>query len=292
MKSKVTKKLVIAFSLLVFIFLLKWELNFVSKSFSDKVFRFSLISITTYFLIDLVSILVKKLVLPTVQSTPSRLDDALLPVAEGFAKILIILIAILTIFDNIGIRINSLIAGLGIGGVAIAIAAQSFFANFFGSITILADNIFEIDDYVQIILPGMVTEGRVKNVGIRSTKLFGKTGEEVIIPNKRFEDAYVINLGRRQKRLVDWVFKFPINTSVKVLEKAKKSINKVLQGVSKDLITEKSISISMKDANGESAKIYVTFELKTSDYFKTLEERDKIHLEILREFEKEKIFQG
>lgn len=132
--------------------------------------------------------------------TESKLDDQLVPFVKDGVKIFIIVFAFLFILGSI-LRFNiaSLIAGVGIGGLAIALAAQESLKNLFASITIFLDKPFRIGD---VVTAGKVT-GTVENIGFRSTRLRTADKTFVTLPNKVMVDEAVDNLTMRTHRRVN-----------------------------------------------------------------------------------------
>ena len=102
----------------------------------------------------------------------------------------------LFILGNLGINITSLIAGLGLGGLAVALAAQDTFRNLLGGVTIFADRPFQVGDWVVV---GNI-EGTVEYVGFRSARVRTFYNSVVTVPNARMVDTYVDNMGLRQWR--------------------------------------------------------------------------------------------
>ncbi len=117
------------------------------------------------------------------------------PVLAKSLKVFVIIIGALTAAQYLGLPITSIIAGLGIGGIAVALAAQNTLANIFGTITILADRPFRVGDYIKIDK----FEGTVETIGLRSTRLRTPDGHVLTIPNKMIADAPIgnVSLGQR-----------------------------------------------------------------------------------------------
>ena len=113
------------------------------------------------------------------------------------------LIAILFLLSNLGINITSVIAGLGIGGIAIALAAQSILGDFFASLTILLDKPFRVGD--TILLANDVT-GTVEHIGVKTSRIRSLTGEQIIISNSDLTSSRIRNLKRMQERRVLYRF--------------------------------------------------------------------------------------
>jgi len=126
---------------------------------------------------------------PWVAKTETKLDDLIVPIVDKTFKFVIWTMAILTAFSVLGYDVLSLLTGLGIGGVAVAMAAQATLSNVFGSISIFADQPFHVDDLVEISgQKGIVTE-----VGLRTIRMRTFEGNLVTIPNSLVVNQPVIN---------------------------------------------------------------------------------------------------
>lgn len=117
-----------------------------------------------------------------------------LPAFQKLFKAALIIIAALVIFELLGFDILALLAGLGLGGLAVALAAKDTLANMFGSVTVLADRPFKIGDRVKFD----EYEGRVLEIGLRSTKIRTDQNTEVMIPNANLATGVIENVSRRQ----------------------------------------------------------------------------------------------
>ena len=130
------------------------------------------------------------------EETDSKLDDQLVPLARTSGKIFVGAIGAIFILQNLDINITSLIAGLGLGGLAVALAAQDTLKNLLGGATILADKPFQVGDWV--ILDDI--EGTVEQVGFRSTRIRTFADSLITVPNARMTDTAVNNMGQRTWR--------------------------------------------------------------------------------------------
>jgi small-conductance mechanosensitive channel len=101
-------------------------------------------------------------------------------------------LALTVILANFGINVTSLIAGLGIGGIAIALASQNILSDLLSSFAIYADKPFQVGDSIQT----GSSEGRVEKIGLRTTRLRGKNGEEIVLANRDLSGAMIRNYGR------------------------------------------------------------------------------------------------
>ncbi len=145
-----------------------------------------------YRLVDVFSTLMKT----RAAETSSGFDDLLVPLIRKTLKVFVTLFGIAFIADNLDIEISSLLAGLGLGGLAMALAAQDTVKNLFGSLTVLLDRPFEIGDSVAI--EGV--EGSIEEVGIRSTRIRTFENSLVTLPNSNLISAAVDNKGARVYR--------------------------------------------------------------------------------------------
>jgi MscS family membrane protein len=128
--------------------------------------------------------------------TRSRLDDMLVPLVRRTGKLFVLAIGAVFVAQNRGLEVGSLLAGLGIGGLAFALAAKDTLANLFGSVTVLADQPFQIGDLVTVA----GVEGVVERVGFRSTRIRTLQDTLVTLPNAKLIDSVVDNFGQRRHR--------------------------------------------------------------------------------------------
>ena len=136
------------------------------------------------------------------EKTDSALDDQLVPLVGRAAKVVVGILAGLMILQNMGYSVSGLIAGLGVGGLAVALAAQKTLSDLFGSIMLLVDRPFTLGDWVKS--PDGNIEGVVERIGFRSTRIrtFEKT--LVSVPNSRLAEFIIDNMAQRPVRRV-WI---------------------------------------------------------------------------------------
>lgn len=126
--------------------------------------------------------------------TETKLDDALVPILRTSMRITIVIFVTVHIIQVVsGKEVTSILAGLGIGGLAVALAAQDSLKNIFGSIVIFLDKPFQIGE--RIVVDGF--DGPVEEVGLRSTRIRTLTGHLVTIPNGELANKNIENIGRR-----------------------------------------------------------------------------------------------
>ena len=123
-------------------------------------------------------------------------------IINGIGKFLIWSLVLLLILDNLGVKVSSLLAGLGVGGIAIALAVQRILGDLFASISIMIDKPFEIGDFIMI---GDI-RGTVESIGIKTTRLRSITGEQVVISNGDILDSRLNNFKRMAERRITFTF--------------------------------------------------------------------------------------
>ena len=153
---------------------------------------------TLYNLVEVIEVFMDGLV----SRTDSRLDDMLVPLIRKTLRVFLVVMFSLVVAQNVfGLNITGWLAGLGIAGLAISLAAQDSVKNLFGSITVLLDKPFAVGD--RIIFNGV--DGSVEEIGFRSTRIRTLTGHVVTVPNMKFIDSQVENVNMRQsvRRILD-----------------------------------------------------------------------------------------
>jgi len=147
---------------------------------------------TSFHLIDLVAGVMKR----RAERTPTRFDDLLVPLVSKSLKVIAFCIGVVICAEAFDWRITGLLAGVGIGGMALALASQDAVSNLFGSVTVLLDRPFEVGDWV---VTGDI-EGTVETVGFRSTRIRTFYNSLVTVPNSNLTTAVVDNMGKRSFR--------------------------------------------------------------------------------------------
>ena len=150
------------------------------------------------------------------EKTENKMDDQLIPFIIEIAKILTYIFALFIIMGNVfNVNITALATGLGIGGIALAMASKESLENLLGSFTIFFDRPFTVGDMVTV---GSVT-GRVEKVGFRSTRIRTLDRSLVTVPNKKMIDAELDNLGMRPIRRVKFSVGLTYHTSIEQIKK-------------------------------------------------------------------------
>jgi MscS family membrane protein len=187
------------------------------------IMQFSIIMVVAWLVARLLDALYEEYLVPLAASTDGDMDDQILPLLRKGSKMIVWCMAIIVGLNNAGIEVTPLVAGLGIGGLAFAMAAKDTVANVFGGFTIFTDKPFTINDRVQVSgFDGVVTE-----IGVRSTRLKTLEGRIVTIPNSTFADSAVENVSREPARKVNLTLGLTYDTEPSEMENAIQLLNSI-----------------------------------------------------------------
>lgn len=150
----------------------------------------------TWLLARLWGSFVTQVLTPLAEKSESNLDDALLPILKKGVRSIIWIIGIIVGLNNAGYDVGTLLAGLGIGGMALALAAKDILSNMFGGLTIFLDHPFRMGD--RIIIDGY--DGTVIEIGIRTSRIRTLAGRIVTVPNAKFNGNIVENISMEPSR--------------------------------------------------------------------------------------------
>ncbi|MFT7184130.1 MAG: MscS family membrane protein [Oceanicoccus sp.] len=197
------------------------------------------------------------------------------------SKFVIWVLSILLIVANLGYDISSLLAGLGVGGLAFALAAQETLSNALGSISILTDQPFKLGDYVEI----QGTQGTVVGIGLRSTQIRTISQNIVSIPNKVTASVKVINYSRRKQFNVDLKIGLGFSTSASEIKLLIKSLERVLR---KDpAVPNDTFRINVTDFGDYAIELTVFYYIDdVSTYARSIAIRERVNLKIKETVEK------
>src|SRR5665648_311435 len=251
------------------------------------------------------SILLKKLLQTWAKKTTTKIDDKFVKAFEERIKTFLNLvyfgafyisikqltidshierffnIFIIIILDNLGIKISALVAGLGIGGIAIALAAQSVLGDLFSYFIIFFDRPFEIGDF--IIIGDFL--GTVEDIGIKTTRLRSLGGEELIFSNQDLTNSRVRNYKRMNRRRI--VFKFGViyQTTLTQLKKIPQIVKEIITQIPETTF-DRAHFASYADF---SLNFEVVYYINNSDYNKYMDIQQEINFQLKEAFEKEGI---
>lgn len=230
------------------------------------------LTIVLYKMVDVLAIYMAKLA----ERTDTTLDDQLVPLLRKTMKVFVLLIGTLFILQNLNFNVTALLAGLSIGGLAFALAAQDMLKNLFGSIMIFVDRPFGIGDWIV----GEGIDGDVEEVGFRSTRVRTFHNSVVSVPNGMIADMTIDNMGLRRYRRYKTSLAITYDTPPQ-------SIEAFVQGLKKIVVTHPSTrkdyyNIYLNSFGSSSLDIlfYIFFDVKT--WPEELQARHEVILSIIK----------
>jgi small-conductance mechanosensitive channel len=200
----------------------------------------------------------------------------------GFiAKLTIWSLVVLLTLSNLGIQIQPLLAGLGIGGIAVALAAQNILGDLFASLSITLDRPFVIGDSLQVD----DFSGTVEYIGVKSTRLRSVNGELIVMPNSNLVASRVRNLTRATERRVVFTISVGQDTPLAQLQKIAGLIRSLIES-HPDVRFDRSHFAKIAAASFDFEAVYI---VRTTDYNRHMDILQEINLKLIAAFEKEGI---
>jgi len=225
-----------------------------------------------YKMVDVLALYLEKLA----GKTETTLDDQLVPLVRKVLKVFVIVIGGLFILQNLNVNITALLAGISIGGLAFALAAQDTIKNFFGSLMIFVDKPFQIGHWIS---SGDI-DGTVEEVGFRSTRIRTFRNSLTYVPNGKLADMTIDNHGLRQFRRFSTTINITYDTPPELIEMFVDGLNKI---VATHPETRKDFYIiRLNDLGNSSLNIlfYIFFDVPT--WVDELRCREEVLLKIIQ----------
>ncbi len=244
----------------------------------ENVAYFLLVIDVTAILSRIVDALITEIIMPISEKSDSSFDNQLIPVIQKGVRSIIWILGIIIGLDNIGFDITAMIAGLGIGGLALALAAQDSVKNIFAGIMIFLDKPFRIKDRIQV--DGF--DGIVEEVGLRSTRLRTLEGRIVTIPNSRFTDNSVTNVTSQPTLKVKLNLGLTYDTDEVQMQKAIDILEDIVKN--QEAITD-DYAAGFNGFGDFSLNILFIYYVKPDSHW--LDTQTLVNKEILRRFNKE-----
>lgn len=211
-----------------------------------------------------------------------KVDKLLVPFVSKVFRLLIFAICIAIVADEWGFDVNGFVAGLGLGGLAFALAAQDTLANTFGGAVIITEKPFTIGDW--IIVDGV--EGTVEDISFRSTRIRKFNKSIVTVPNSTVAKSNIINYSKRNIRRVSYDLKLHIDTPADRIELVRSGIEQML--INHPGIHNETIFVKFNKFDESSLNIFLYFFTNTSvwsEYLDLTEDTNYQILKILQEHE-------
>jgi len=208
--------------------------------------------------------------------TESALDDQLVPFISKTLKIFIVITAVLVIAQNMGYSISGLIASLGIGGIAVAMAARDTIANVFGSVMILIDRPFTIGDWIK----AGDSEGVVEEIGFRSTRI--RTFEQTLVnvPNSLLANMVIDNIDARSKRRIKMRIGLTYSTTTEQMQQAIEGIEAIL--VAHPGVDQQFKLVKFDEFADSSLSIFLYYFSASKNWSDYLQVRQEVNMQIMQ----------
>lgn len=237
-----------------------------------QVFAMVAAVLTAFRLIDLLCLYLARKAL----KTKTRFDDLLVPIVSRALKAVIACVAILILAETYDLPVTGLITGLGVGGIAVALAAKDTISNIFGSLTVMLDRPFEIGDW--IVTDGV--EGSVEKVGLRSTRIRTFYNSIITVPNSLLITAKVDNMGSRRFRRIKTYLNIRYDTTPEQIDAFCEGVRELLR---RHPYTRKDYyHVYLNQFNASSLDILLYCFLECPDWNVELRERHRLFIDIIK----------
>ena len=248
-------------------------------SLKGKIFQFLFILNVAWLIERLVNSLFENYLVPLSEETENDLDDIIVPIVQKGTAFTIWALGIIVGLNNAGYDVGAVLAGLGIGGLAFAIAAKDTVSNMFGGLTIFIDKPFVKGDRVKV----KGVDGAILDIGLRTTKLITMDGRRLTIPNSAFIDNPVENISSEPTRKIVQAIKLAHTNNYTKVNEAILFIKGILEK-NKNIEKEKSIVsfIAIEDTGFVIQLIYFILPKSSKEIFDT---QTDVNSEILTTFE-------
>jgi len=202
-------------------------------------------------------------------------------VATLIARVIVWAFIVLLVLDNLGFNITTLVAGLGVGGIAIAMASQSILADLFASLSILLDKPFKVGEF--IIVGEML--GSVEHIGLKTTRLRSLSGEQLVFSNADLLSSRIRNYKRMQERRVVFTVGVEYSTAYEKLKRIPQMIKDIIDSIDHTRF-DRSHFMSYGDF---SLNLETVYYVLAPDFNTYADVQQEINLELFKKFEDEGI---
>jgi small-conductance mechanosensitive channel len=233
-----------------------------------------------------VALWVRELVLGVIEHRAGGLEESSgLGSAIGIIRLLVTIaifaVATIVVLDNLNVNVTGLVAGLGIGGIAIGLAAQGIFADLFSALSIIFDKPFRRGDSIR----WDTTSGTVEQIGLKTTRVRSLTGEEVVISNTNLLGKELHNMARLNRRRLTQKFGLIYQTSPEVCGRVPEIVKEVVSSCDRCVF----LRCGMIGYGDSSLDFSFEFDVKSEVWQKVFEARHQVLVALLKRFNEEKI---
>jgi len=248
---------------------------------AQKIIEAILIVSVVYMVIKAVQILIDYIAQKGIEKNEDSGAKSATNIISLVAKIILWSLGILLVLSNLGVDITSLVAGLGIGGIAIALAIQNILSDLFSSLAIYFDKPFVVGDFI-IVGDKM---GEVKKIGIKTTRIQALQGEEIVFSNKELTSAQIQNFKKMEQRRISFEFGVTYETSNQKLKKIPQLMQQIIDPID-NVIFDRA---HFKNFGDFSLNFEVVYYLESAEYLDYMNTQQDINFKIRELFEQEKI---
>jgi small-conductance mechanosensitive channel len=188
---------------------------------------------------------------------------------------------LLVVLSNLGVELTTIIAGLGVGGVAAALAVQQVFGDVIAGLSMYFDRPFDLGEFVIV---GDVL-GRVTKIGLRTTRIDSLSGEKIVYPNGSLASQYIRNFGKMEERRIVFGVGIEYGLPSTKIEQARTIISEVIQGNERVRFDR----AHFKEFGAHSLNFEVVYYVLSPDYNEYMEIQHRINMEVYQRFEEAKI---
>lgn len=204
-----------------------------------------------------------------------------------FLKILFWLLGALFFLSNIGLNVTSLIASLGVGGLAVALAVQDLLKDIISAVIIMVTKPFQVGNYIEF---DNTQAGTVSKIGMKNTILKTADGRELIVTNNDVLNSRIFNTRERKRRTVNIALHLALNTSTTKLTKLKDAITEILKN--EELVEKDTYRVNFGDFTQFSIDFDVVFHTKNNSFKEFVNAKDQVNFKIKEYCDKNKIAFG
>lgn len=208
------------------------------------------------------------------ENADDKMNTTAIKFISNILKIVVISFAVLMIASELGYNVNGFITGLGVGGLAISLAAKDAVSNLISGFVIVFEKPFIVGEFIQT----SSIQGFVEEVTMRSTKIRTLEDSVVTVPNSKLTDDAIINISRTEKRLINLEFGVEYSTTNEKIEKCKNDVKQYL--AKNNDICESPLRVYVSKLDDSAINISVTCYTKTPDLDKYLNILGKVNMKI------------
>lgn len=190
----------------------------------------------------------------------SRFNGIAVKFISNILKFLTVCLAVVMVISELGYNINGLLTGLGVGGLAVSLAAQDSLKNLISGFFIMLDKPFDVGDLIETA----EFKGIIEDITMRSTRIRTLEDSVVIVPNSKLSEASITNLSKFTKRLVEFKIGLIYSTPADTIKKCESDIYSFLEN--NEAVDKENIRVCFSEFDASSINLQIRFYINTADY--------------------------